>query len=208
MQFPNPAIIDLERGSEQYSDEFDFDVSDCTTAQQVEKAVRIALDDSKYETIIIDPISVYWSALQKKWSEIFLKRNTDGKGFKFEFYDFQVRDWSTIKADHAALMRLLTEADKHIVITARSKTKYSSEQGSFMKKMGETFDAEKTLPYLFDTVLHLRMQRGKVIATTEKDRTYSLPDDGPFECSFAKLAEAFALSNRVIAKRMAPKRRK
>ena len=53
-----------------------------------------------------------------------------------------------------------------------------------MKAIGETFDGEKSLPYLFDIVLRLyRDEKGRFLAECLKDRSNKLPT-GQLECSF------------------------
>ena len=71
----------------------------------------------------------------------------------------------------------------HVVVTARAKPQYADT--GFMRQIGVTFDAEKSLPYLFDIVLHqYRDENGRFLARVVKDRTGTLPT-GPFEPSFA-----------------------
>ena len=80
-----------------------------------------------YRTLIIDPITIYWDALQKKWSDIFLKRNKGSKGYRFEFYDLQPRDWMTIKAEFKELIRKLIALDMNVIVTARQKVQYAKD---------------------------------------------------------------------------------
>ena len=97
-----------------------------------------------YRSLGVDPITVYWDALQKKYSDIFLRRNKNSKGYKFEFYDFQPRDWLTIKAEFKDFIRKLIALDMNIIVTARQKAQYADS--GFMQKIGETFDGENHSP--------------------------------------------------------------
>jgi len=100
LQFPRPAVIDLEGGADLYGDNFGFDVLRASTADEVMEAVQWLLTHAHpYRTLVIDPITIYWDSLQKKWSDIFLRRNKGTKGHKFEYYDLQPRDWMTVKAE-------------------------------------------------------------------------------------------------------------
>jgi len=142
------------------------------------------LRDNKhdYETLIIDPISVYWEALQHKWSEIFLQRNRQSRGFKFEFYEFQMRDWMVVKSEARKFVRKLIAVDMNVVVTARQKTLYAENA---LKALGDTFDAEKSIPYLFDVVVRLyRDERRRFLAECQKDRSGTLPT-GPFEVNYS-----------------------
>ena len=190
LQFPKPVVIDLEGGTDLYGESFDFDVLRASTADEVMGAVEWLLTHPhSYRTLVIDPITVYWDALQKKWSDIFLRRNKGSKGYKFEFYDLQPRDWMTVKAEFKDLIRKLIALDMNVIVTARQKVQYAD--GAFMKAIGETFDGEKSLPYLFDTIVRLyRDEKGRFLGECLKDRSNRLPP-GEFECSFARLEEIF-----------------
>ncbi|MBI4377317.1 MAG: AAA family ATPase, partial [Elusimicrobia bacterium] len=146
LQFPKVAAADLEGGCDLYGDAFDFHVLKATTADEVMAAVDwLHTHKHDFRTLVIDPITVYWDALQKKWSDIFLNRNKGSKGHKFEFYDLQPRDWMTLKAEFKEFIRKLIALDMNVICTARQKTQYAD--GGFMKAAGETFDGEKSLPY-------------------------------------------------------------
>ena len=190
LQFPAPVLIDLEGGADPYGDAFDFHVLRASTADEVSEAVRWLLaNEHPYRTLVIDPITVYWDALQKKWSDIFLRRNKGSKGYRFEFYDLQPRDWMTIKAEFKELVRQLIALDMNVIVTARQKVQYAD--GGFMKVIGETFDGEKSLPYLFDTIVRLSCDTpSRFMGQCLKDRTNRLPAE-PFESSYAVFEQAF-----------------
>lgn len=190
LEFPKPVVIDLEGGADLYGDSFDFDVLRASTADQVMEAAEWLLSHAHpYRTLVIDPITVYWDALQKKWSDVFLRRNKGSKGYRFEFYDLQPRDWMTIKAEFKDFIRKLIALDMNVIVTARQKVQYAD--GAFMKTIGETFDGEKSLPYLFDTIVRLsRDERGRFLGECLKDRSHTLPP-GEFECAFARFEELF-----------------
>jgi len=190
LQFPKPVVIDLEGGADLYGDAFDFEVLRATTADEVMEAVDWLLQNRhEHRTLVIDPITIYWDALQKKWSDIFLKRNKGSKGYRYEFYDLQPRDWMTIKAEFKELIRKLIALDMNVIVTAREKTKY--KEGSFMVAVGETFDGEKSLPYLFDTIVRLwKDPQGRHLGTCLKDRSNKLPKED-FAASYAAFESVF-----------------
>jgi hypothetical protein len=71
----------------------------------------------------------------------------------------------------------------NVIVTARQKVQYAD--GAFMRAVGETFDGEKSLPYLFDVVVHLsRDDKGRFLGECTKDRSNKLPT-GQFEVSYA-----------------------
>lgn len=188
LRFPGCVVIDLEGGTELYGDTFSFDVLKATTADEAMAAVDWLLTHPhEYRTLVIDPITVYWDALQAKWGRIFLQRNKGGKGHHGEFYELQPRDWVTLKAEFKELVRKLIALDMNVIVTARQKAQYAD--AGFMRKVGETFDGERTLPYLFDTILHLyRDKDGRFMAANMKDRSNKLPI-GDFEVSYALLEQ-------------------
>jgi len=183
LQFPKPVVIDLEGGTDLYGDTFSFDRLRTTDADETMAAVDwLAKGDHSYETAIIDPISVFWEATQKKWSDIFLMRNRQSKGYRFEYFDLGIKEWSTIKAAWKDFIRKLIALDLNVIVTARQKTLYAD---GALKAIGETFDAEKGLPYLFDIVVRLyRDEKLRFMALCQKDRSGTLPT-GPFEIQYA-----------------------
>ncbi|MCF6147308.1 MAG: ATP-binding protein [Candidatus Kuenenia sp.] len=192
LQFPSPVVIDLEKGTELYGEHFDFHRMTPETSDQVAEAVTWLLsNDHEYKTLIIDPITIHWEALQKKWSDIYLARNKSSKGYKYEFYDFQPKDWMTLKAEFKSFLRKLIALDMNVIVTAREKTKY--KEGQYMQAIGETFDGEKSLPYLFDTIVRLYIKDGKHMGHILKDRSNKLPRTD-FECSYVTIKKCFGES--------------
>lgn len=201
LQFPKPVVIDLEGGADLYGEAFDFDVLRASTADEAMDAVQWLHGNAHpHRTLVIDPITVYWDALQKKWSDIFLRRNKGSKGYKFEFYDLQPRDWMTVKAEFKDFIRRLIALDMTVIVTARQKVQYA--EGGFMKAIGETFDGEKSLPYLFDTIVRLyRDEKGRFLGECLKDRSNKLPR-GEFEVSYGRFEELFG--KKTLARKARP----
>ena len=190
LQFPKPVVIDMEGGTDHYGGEFQFDVLRAVTPDELMEAVDwLKVNEHPYRTLIIDPITIYWDSLQKKWSDIFLKRNKGSKGYKHEFYDLQPKDWLTIKSEFKELVRKLIALDMNVIVTAREKTKY--KEGSFMVAIGETFDGEKGLPYMFDTIVRMYVdEKGRHMGLCIKDRSNKLPRE-EFECTYAAIEKLF-----------------
>lgn len=201
LKFPRPAVIDMEGGTEHYGGAFAFEVLKATSADEVVQAVDWLLTrPHPYRTLIVDPVTLYWDALQRKWSDIFLRRNKTSKGHHLEFYDLQPRDWMTVKAEFKDLIRKLIQLDMNVIITARQKAQYAD--AGFMRVVGETFDGEKTLPYVFDTILRLyRDDAGRFMAENLKDRSNRLPR-GQFEVSYGVFEQC--LGSESLAREAAP----
>jgi len=192
LQFPKPVVLDLEGGTDLYGESFEFDVMKAANADEIASAVKwLGNNPHDYQTLVLDPITIYWDALQKKWSDIFLLRNKGTKGHKYEYYDLQPRDWMTIKAEFKGIIRSLIQLDMNVIVTARQKVQYADS--GFMRPLGETFDGEKNLPYYFDCVIRLaRDRKGRFLGKCIKDRSNRLPKD-EFEVSYSVFENAFSL---------------
>jgi len=95
----------------------------------------------------------------------------------------------TVKAEFKEFIRKLIALDMNVIVTAREKTKY--KEGSFMVAMGETFDGEKSLPYMFDTIVRMYVDdKGRHMGTCLKDRSNKLPKE-EFECSYENFEQFF-----------------
>ncbi len=193
LQFPGVAIVDADNGTDPYKETFKFEVRKTTNVDEVRRLVEwLATNDHDYTTLVIDPFTVLWESWQHKWSDIFLERNTKSKGYKHEFYEMQVRDWQAIKSDLKSFIRQLLALDMNIVVTARSKVQYKGGSGDFMVADGDTFDGEKSLPYMFDTILHLDVVNGKRVAHCTKDRWNIFPMDKEFELSYSLVEKVWS----------------
>ena len=193
LQFPNPTVIDLEKGTEHYGKDFAFHVADpppATAAKVIDLVDWLGSNKHSYRTLVIDPITVLWEMVQKQWSDIFLNRNRQSKGFKHEYYDLQVKDWQTIKAYWKDFINKILLLDMNVIVTARQKAQYADS--GFMKKVGETFDGEKTLPYMFDVVMQMYKQDDKFCARCIKDRTNHFKEgEELIEPSYATFEDLF-----------------
>lgn len=186
LQFPKPAVLDMDGGAELYGNKYNFDILKSTSLREIKLAVQFLIDNpGQYETLVLDPITIYWELVQKYWSAVFLNRIKGVRANKHEFFDLGPREWATIKADFKGLFDRLISLDMHVVVTARETVKY--KPGQFMVADGVKYDGEKSIPYIFDTVLHLYRDKEKYMALCSKDRTESLPCE-PFECSYKILA--------------------
>jgi hypothetical protein len=202
LQFPRPVVIDLERGTERYAGEFEFSTLPPATPSDVLQAIRW-LRDNRHDflTLVVDPITIYWAALQRKWSDIFVARLGGRKMHHNEFVEFGPREWSTVKAEFNEMLRTVLQLDMNVVFVAHDKAQYSSGGGDMMTKVGEMPDAEKNLERVFDVII--RCERvtepapvgqppvHKFFANVIKDRTALLPTRFPLE--YTTIAQAAGL---------------
>ena len=178
LRFPQPVVVDMEGGTDLYGEAFSFHVIQAATADAAENAIKwLHAHDHLYETVVVDPVTIYWAALQDRWAGRFLAgRDPKSKGHQGDYYELQPSDWRMVKNEYKAFMRDLNELDMHTIVTAHEKTLYKGEGQNFMEKLGETFDGEKGTEYLFDVVLRLYIgPGGGRMARTIKDRSNTLP---------------------------------
>jgi hypothetical protein len=189
----------MEKGTELYGQDFDFHVLRTTDVDEVMATVRWLLEhEHDFTTLVIDPISIYWQALQDKWSETFKLRKKTGAGFKHEFYEFGPREWNTTKSEHRALLRLVSSLDMNVICNAHQNTLYDDN----MKKIGVTYVGMKGIDYFFDAVLQLsKNSKDEFIARNLKDRTNTLPG-GEFPMSYGVFEKA--LGSKLLTRKAEP----
>lgn len=190
LSFPKPAVIDLEAGTDWYKDEYEFVVLPCTTFDEISGAVDwLATNEHPYLTLVVDPSTVLWELLQKKWSDIYMVRKRGSKGYKFDFFEMSPLDWKPIKAEMKDLIRRLHALDMHVLFTAREKDLYAD--GEMMRKIGITHDGEKNFPYAFDVVLRMwKDEKENTVGLCTKDRTGKLPTE-EWKVSYDAFVSAF-----------------
>lgn len=204
LNFPAPVVIDLERGTDYYGDKFPFQRLDPPprTVADMFSAVRwLVANEHEYRTLVIDPVTVFWEMMQDEWSDrLGVKAVKQRKLEDAEDFELQPKDWKPIKGQFREFMRLLTAVDMNVIVTAREKTKYAD--GQFMKSVGETFDGEKSMPYLFDVELRLfRRPDGARFVHVMKDRTGVLPKVD-FPAVYAEFEKC--LGSEALAKKATP----
>lgn len=174
--FPKPAVIDLEGSTDLYGDRFNFSVLDTKSFAKIMEAVKF-LETGKhdFETLVIDPVTVIWSALQDgrlEWkSRLDIDKTVAGGNYKD---DFNFKDWGQLKRLNSMLMTKLVNLKMHLVLIGRMKDEYI-EKGDKRIKTGVKMDAEKSLPYLPDICFRLEAENEHRIAIFEKDRSGFFP---------------------------------
>ncbi|MFH1634611.1 MAG: ATP-binding protein, partial [Chloroflexota bacterium] len=172
--FPKPAVIDLEGGTDFYGDRFDFSVLDTKSFAEILDAVNfLGTGQHDFQTLVIDPITVVWSALQDGRLE-FKAKDINKAVSGAEKTIFNVGDWGQIKRFYSMLMTKLVNLPMHVIMVGRMKDEYDGN-GNEMVKKGVKMDAEKSTPYLPDIVFRLEVDKGKRVAIFEKDRSDHFP---------------------------------
>lgn len=170
IQFPNAVVIDMEKGTENYSKTIAKSgsiVLQTTNPDEVKAEIKTLLTEKHpYKTLIIDPMTAFYNALQEKWSRIFEKHATSEK--QAELQDFGMRYWGRVKSEYKSVQRMLMALDMNILVTSHQKDIY----GAGMSKIGVGPDSMKGDEYFFDYVFQLQADKDKKarMANTVKER--------------------------------------
>jgi len=168
IQFPSAVIIDMEKGAENYTQTISKSGSvilQSVNPDEVKDEIKNLLTEKHpYKTLIIDPVTSLYNAIQEKWGRIFEKHATSEK--QAELQDFGMRYWGRIKSEYKAIQRMLMALDMNIIVLSHQKDVY----GPGMQKIGVGADTMKGDEYFFDYVFQLENKDGKRIAKTVKER--------------------------------------
>lgn len=187
LQFKNAYIFDTEKGTDFYSElinKNDSAVFQSTNPDDIKEQLRELLTTKHhYKTIVIDPITQVYNAIQEKWNKTFEKYADSEK--QKEVGDFGMRYWGKVKGEFKSIQRLLMQIDCNVIITSHQKDVY----GAGFAKMGVTYDSMKGEDYLYDLVFHLEKKGKDRIAETIKER--ALPGQQKFPEEFLWSYENF-----------------
>lgn len=193
---PAPLVIDLERGTRLYADEFDFWVAEPTPelpAHRLVGGVVTEVLSGTYPdrmTLVIDPITDYLDLLESELIDQY-KREAEAKGKPFDLGAMKAPQkaqfYARIKDEIKSRLQRLLSLPMHIVFVARAKNVWTDEgDGKGLRPTSTTFDAKDIVEYLCDIVIHL--QRGGV-AHIRKSRLANLPN-AIKAATFADLSKA------------------
>lgn len=168
LQFPNSYIIDTEKGTDFYSDVINKSNSvvfkSLNPDEIKEELKELLTTNHDYKTLIIDPMTQVYHAVQGKWNRIFEKHSKNAKDK--EVMDFGMRYWGKVKSDFKSIQRIILALDMNVIITSHQKDVY----GAGFSKVGVTFDDMKDSDYIFDLVFRIEKRGDERIAITEKER--------------------------------------
>lgn len=203
LKFPNPVVIDMEHGTDHYADMFDFSVVHTASPNEVMKYIDwLASNQHDFKTLIIDPLTVYYVALQNKYADIFMIREKKSAGYKIDYYQIQPQDWRIIKPELKKLLRKCMQLDMNLICTAHEKPVYA--EGQMMKSTGEkTFDCDQSIKYVFDTRIRTyRTKDNQFKGVIDNDRTGKLTVGSTIDLDYSIFKNSFGdnLTKSVIPK--------
>jgi GTPase SAR1 family protein len=184
--WPSSVVIDMERGTDSYHESLKKAgsvVFQTTNPDEVKEEIKALMTEKHpYTTIIIDPVTILYGAIQEKWTRIFSKYADTEKAT--ELQDFGFRYWAKVKSDYKAIMRMLLTCDLNVILTAHQKDLY----GEGMKKVGLGSDSMRGDEHIFDYIFQLTQDaKGRRMAVTRKERAEIGRNKFPaeFEWSYA-----------------------
>jgi len=203
LQFPAPAVIDGERGTEHYGSSFDFDVDETSNINDLMRDIdELVADPGSTKTLVVDPITVFMDNLVLEWTKKVRLRKGNPE------YELQPADHGPLKQKRKEIIDKLLSLDMNIVCTARVKPKYKTEGRNFMVQDGWEPEVPREVPYMFDTIIRIEISEdGETrIAHCEKDRTKKLPK--VFDFTYDKMVEYMGIDslNRAVDKDQAKKK--
>lgn len=167
LSFPKVAYISAEGGADLYAGREGiqpFHWFATKTITGLEQALDFIEADhgETFETLVIDPITVFYDVL----------KDATEKGARIDQLGF--REWAQINRRMKAAYNRLTNLQVHVVVIARESTDYEG-QGNNLKRVGVKPDADKSLAYVFDFIIHMDDKHAGII---EKSRGLVLGDNG------------------------------
>lgn len=171
LQFPNPAVVDGERGTEHYAKVFNFQVDRTSKVADLMADINALITDpGPIKTLVVDPITVFMDNLVIEYSKkLKLKKGPD--------YELTPADHGPLKNMRKEIIDRLLSLDMNIVCTARAKNKYKQDGKNFLASDGLQPDVPGEVPFMFDTIIRIELAPDGVtrLAYCEKDRTNKLP---------------------------------
>jgi hypothetical protein len=179
IQFPQPYLIDTEKGAENeqyvklleqsggmYFGTADFD-------EMVKEITELMTVKHEFRTLIVDPLTTVYDDLLDKAAKLV--------GTEFG------RHYGEANKRMKHLINLLLRLDMNVIITTHSKKEY----GDGMVLKGETFDCWKKLDYLFDLVFRIEKRGTERVGRVIKTRNTGFPENDIFPFSYAEIAERY-----------------
>lgn len=190
MQFPLSVIIDTEKGTENYSktiNKADSVVLQSSNAEEIKDEIRsLLLEKHPYKTISIDPITELRKAIEEKWLRLFDKYAKSEK--ETEMQDYGMRYWGKVNGEYRSVLRMLKQLDMNVILTAHQKDMYDGNT-----RTGTGPDAGKNDGHMFDLIFQVRIENGKLVAKTMKERCEIGESKFPmeFEWSYANFCKYY-----------------
>jgi len=162
-EFGKVAVMDLEGGTKAYEGIYDFRRLPSKSYMDLIEALNfLETEKHDYKTLVIDPATMVWEAIQEARAKMKKSQPVEGK-----FADFHGLDWVDMKAINRQIMGRIVNLEMNVVMVFREKdeTIYKGGQGT---KTGEVVpEAEKSAPHFLDVY-------GRLIKDDKGNRLFEL----------------------------------
>ncbi len=192
IQFPNPYLIDTEKGAEnaQYVELLNknngviFQTSDFE--EMIVEIKSLLSEKHPFKTLILDPLTTVYNDLLDQAA---LKVGTD-----------YGRHYGVANGRMKQLLNLLLRLDMNVIVTTHAKNEY----GPNLSVLGQTYDCYKKLDYLFDLVFEIQKRGKERIGIVKKTRIKSFDEDDSFPFSYEEIAKRYGAD--ILVKDAAPQK--
>ena len=179
LTFPRPRYIDMESGTDWYigrkvipEQNDDFDLLNTKSAGKVINAIDeierdLEKDPECIESVVLDPVTVFWDALQEAYLDKMRRKNSD--------FEIKFQHWKSIKGPYKQAMTTLINLPVNLILIGRESAEYEMK-GEKLVQVGTRISTEKDTPYLADIYLRFFTKKDKngneiFLTQVEKDRT-------------------------------------
>ncbi len=183
--WPDVVIVDTEGGTTFFrpralKGEFArFRVLQTKSLAKVNELLdEIETGKTKCGTLAIDSTSVLHDVVRDA-AAVAAERRTVRQGKDIDEANMTPRDWGLVHRRWSSFMTRLYNLDANTILLGRSRDQYEGgeQDGSALKRIGTTFDADRRTLYQPDVVMEMVVSKGKRYGYIRKDRTGAFPID-------------------------------
>lgn len=204
LSFPGVGVVDMERGTDWYAGREsrsgvkinpNFKVKHTGSAKDVIDLIDGLNDQFKkgnrpIETLVIDPVTMFWDAIQDAFLERLKKKSKDNDA------KIQLWHWKEIRAPYRRAITKLLNMPIHFVLVGRESNVFEKDDKGELIVAGTKLAGEKDTPYTSDIHLHFftrphpETSENTFFVRVEKDRTGLLAEGSVVkDFSYHKLKE-------------------
>ena len=163
--FPAPVLVDTEKGSDPYTDKYDFKVKRVNQWKDLEPIMKYCQKgvDGRH-TLIIDSATIFYQSLINDLAE-YAKAKRGNEIMTQSEWGVEKRRWS-------GFLNMLVFMPMHVILTFREKDEYTEtvdrEGKEIRKKTGDTYaEADKQTEYIFDLAFRCYTEENRKAKTSK-----------------------------------------
>lgn len=199
-------VFDMEGGTDLFESRVDFDfwTDDEGFKTQSYREIRKCIDylrspegRQKYETFIVDPVTLIWTLLQQErqdYKEEAVAKKGRVKENETDLESFTTRDWNIVKKMHKSVIDELSALPQNVFLIAREKPVVEMKNGEPVSTGEITYEGEKNTIYAVDFAFRIWVdeKKRKRFAQIKKDRS------GTYETGAVIENPTFGLFNDIV----------